>query len=400
MNITDIITEFGAYYINQGQNMSRLYRLLRAPAETEMFLSTIITDDTEWRAAKTSINKVLQPFQKSWTPKGAATFIARAIKQFKLKADAEEYPDDLEASWLGFMADNKLDRKVWPFIRWFIEQEFIPQIKEDYELDAIYWGKRKEPTSGTAGETYESMDGLRLGINKAILDDVCTPITLGAWDSDDEVLVSQFEEFADGINKKYWGVPMTIMTSKTLERRFHRGYKKKYGLHTTYKDNDRGEVDFSNLSIKGLHSQEGSDKIWCTAKGNAVRIMKASSNMETARIENVDRLVKMYTDFWKGVGFILGEIIFTNDLDLGEPVISNVAPLAAAQAGGEEITVTGRDFTGVTDVEIDGTPATSFEVVNDRELTFVMPAKSAGSHTVSITNEYGVTESTQEIVVT
>jgi hypothetical protein len=43
--------------------------------------------------------------------------------------------------------------------------------------------------------------------------------------------------------------------------------------------------------------------IWCTPKANAVRLVKKSQNMNTVRIENVDRKVKLYTDFWSGIGF-------------------------------------------------------------------------------------------------
>tara|TARA_R110001599_G_scaffold332511_1_gene547991 strand:- start:34134 stop:35333 length:1200 start_codon:yes stop_codon:yes gene_type:complete len=398
MTITDILTEFGAYYINSGQNMSRLYTLLHAKSATDQMLATTPTDDTVWRAAKASISSVMQPFQKGWTPKGTATMEPLSITQYKMKIDSEEYPDDLEVSWLGFLADNNTDRKVWPFVRWFVEVLLLPKAKEEYELDAVYFGKRKEPTAGTAGETYEVMDGILHARNQAILNSVTSPIAIGAWDSSDSVLVTQMEEFVDGFNAKYKNATMLAGVNETIHRRFLRGYRAKYGANANFTDTN-SKVDFSNVTLVGLPSMIGSDAIWATPMGNARKLMKKTANMSQIRIENVDRLVKMYTDWFSGVGFVLGELIFTNDLDLGKPVIDAITPLAAATAGGTALTITGREFTGTTSVKLDTTACTSVVVVNDRTITCVTPADDAGDYTVSITNAYGTTVSVDEVTV-
>lgn len=398
MTINDILTEFGAYYINSGQNMSRLYTLLHAKSTTDMLLATTPTDETVWRAAKASITSVLQPFQKGWTPKGIAAMEPLSISQYKMKIDSEEYPDDLEISWLGFLADNSTDRKTWPFVRWFVEVLLLPKAKEEYELDAVYFGKRKEPTAGTAGETFEVMDGILTARNKAILDGKTAPINLGAWDADDEVLVDQMEEFVDGLNHKYKNAMMLAGVNETIHRRYLRGKRKKYGKDTDYQGSN-SKVDFSNITLVGLPSMIGSDAIWATPMGNARKMMKKTANMNSIRVENVDRLVKMYSDWFSGSGFVLGELIFTNDLDLGKPVIDSVEPLVAGTAGGTGITITGREFTGTTAVQLDGTACTNVVVVNDREITADTPAKSGGTYSVSITNGYGTTASDDEIVV-
>lgn len=378
--------------------MARLFQLLRAPSTTDTVLQSVVTDDTEWRAAKASIGKVLQPFQKGWTPKGVATMEPLTIKQFKMKVDAEEYPDDLEVTWLGFLADNDLDRKTWPFIRWFVETMLIPQAKEDYELDAIYFGKRKEPTAGTAGQTFEVMDGILHARNKAILDGKTSAIAIGAWDADDALLVDQFEEFVDTINKEYRNARMFLGVNEDIERRFYRGYRKKYGTHANFEDT-KGVVDFSNIRLKGLPSMRGSDAIWATPIGNARRMLKKTQNMNNIRIENVDRLVKMFSDWFSGAGFVLGELIFTNDLDLGAPVIDSMTPLTAGTGGGDTITAEGREYTGVTGVTLGGTACTNIVITHDRKLSFDTPAKTAGTYSVVVTNAYGSTTADDQITV-
>ena len=83
MTIADIIAEFGAYYINQGQNASRLVQLLYRKSVTDSLFRSIVTDDTVYRASQTRLGRILQPFQKGWTPLGAmsATPISNSAVQ-------------------------------------------------------------------------------------------------------------------------------------------------------------------------------------------------------------------------------------------------------------------------------------------------------------------------------
>ena len=175
MTIQDIKTEFGNYYINQGQNAARLIQLLYRPSVTEQLFRSIVTDDTVWRMAKTAFSRLLQPFQAAWTPTGTLTATPISIQQFPMKVDVQETPDTLEATWLGFLADSSLDRKTWPFVRWLIESHLIPQILEEYELNEIYLGVRVEPTAGVAGAAGTSMNGIRKQINDFVAAGRTTP---------------------------------------------------------------------------------------------------------------------------------------------------------------------------------------------------------------------------------
>jgi hypothetical protein len=52
-----------------------------------------------------SLDRVVQPFQKAFTPIGTFKFKPNEFSLYKLKIDMQEYPDDLEATYLGFLAD-------------------------------------------------------------------------------------------------------------------------------------------------------------------------------------------------------------------------------------------------------------------------------------------------------
>ncbi|MCA8831953.1 hypothetical protein [Hymenobacter pini] len=314
--ITDIVAQFGAYYLNQGQNLTRLYTLLRSATNTESMFTPITTDDTIWRAAKALFTRVVQPFQKAFTPLASTTFVPVEIKQFKIKVDAQEYPDDLEATWLGFLDGEGIDRKAWPFVRWYVEVYLLPQIKQDIEHNEIYQGVYAAPTPGTPGAAGTALDGIKKTINGFVSSGRTTPIVTGALEiTNPEALVEQFEYFADAIGQDYWDIPMILGTSPAVARAFLRGQEKKYGKNT-----GGGALDLTinktNITLKGLTSHRNTQKIWCTPQGNAVMLRKRIQNQSTVQVENVDRLLKFFTDFSMGIGYIIPEIVFTNDQDL------------------------------------------------------------------------------------
>jgi hypothetical protein len=76
------------------------------------------------------------------------------------------------------------------------------------------------------------------------------------------------------------------------------------------------------------------------------------------------------------------------------PVIAAATP--TAQSAGKILTITGSNFTGTvptTGVTIGGTNATSWVVQSDTMITAVMPAGSAGSAAIVVTNGVGASAS-------
>lgn len=318
MDVSSVITEFGAYYQNAGQNASRLYRLLRAQFATLMLFKLIITDDEIWRASKTTIGRLLQPFQKGWTPVPGVGFSPVEIRQYKMKMDHEEYPDDVESSWLGFLSSSNLDRKTWPFVKWLIENELLPQIKEDLELNEIYKGVYAAPTPGAAGPPSTAMNGIKKIINDYITAGRITPISTGVLETDPKLFVDQVEDFCKQINVRYRMKNMKLAMSEDRAELYQEGYDIKYNVNYNQAANN-GKVRYKNIEVVGLPSHEGSNKIWCTPPENAIMMQKKTMNQDKVMLESEDRKVKIWTDFWMGIGYIFPELIFTNDQDL--PVV-------------------------------------------------------------------------------
>ncbi|MFZ4059473.1 MAG: FG-GAP-like repeat-containing protein, partial [Ferruginibacter sp.] len=73
-----------------------------------------------------------------------------------------------------------------------------------------------------------------------------------------------------------------------------------------------------------------------------------------------------------------------------EPTLTSFSPLFGTT--GEVITLTGTNFTGTTQVKLNGSPAASFTVINDQTITAVVGGGSTGS--ISVENDCGTSSKT------
>jgi hypothetical protein len=316
MDIADIITEFGSYYIDQGQNMARLVKQLYWAGVTENYLTPMITDETVYRTAESEMTTLIQPYQDAWTPKGAVNFKPVEIHLFNQKIDFESNPHKLEATWLGFLSGPQVDPLEWPFIRWLMEVHLVPKMQEDMEINEIYGGLFTAPAAGVPGAAGTAMDGIKTIINRHIDAGRTEPIAdLGAIPTDDLDNYEYFEMFDDRIGKKYWMQEMTIGCDMAVARRALRGKGIKYRTNTVGVAIDN-KLEYTNLSIVGMPSHMDSNKIWATPKSNACYFRKKTPNMKQFKVESIKRMLTVYTDFWNGVGFLIPEIIWTNAEDL------------------------------------------------------------------------------------
>ncbi|KAJ5613422.1 hypothetical protein N7510_006616 [Penicillium lagena] len=78
---------------------------------------------------------------------------------------------------------------------------------------------------------------------------------------------------------------------------------------------------------------------------------------------------------------------------IGAPAPTAVFPTIGVMAGGDSVTITGADLTGTTSVSFGTTPATSFLVVDDGDVTAVLPAHVAGTVPINLTTPGGTSSS-------
>lgn len=303
VTVTDLKTEYGAYYENNPANMARLYSAIRQKSVTVEHATPKITKDTIYKGSKTSLGNIVQPFQKGFTPNVDLVFTPATINLFKMKIDLAMYPDDIVESWAGFLASiEETERKNWPLIRFAIEEEIVPQIIEDLEVNAYWNGVFATPTPGTPGATNTSMDGL-----KKILDDGITAtevnvvsLTGGITSSN---ALDQIELFSDSIPDKFEGVPMIMAMSPANRKKYFRDKRNTQGGNTNYGDKTKLVIDDAeHIEVVGLPSMAGSNYIWCTPKKNYLHI-KREKSITKPRVEEAKRECSFMTDFTEGLGF-------------------------------------------------------------------------------------------------
>ncbi|MEH0153733.1 hypothetical protein V6R21_06265 [Limibacter armeniacum] len=314
---TDLVAQYGTYYDGKDKR-DRLYELVRVKSETDMVASSITIEENEYQAAESEFTEILQGFQKGWTPKGALTFKPRPIKLGNFKIDVEVFPDDLKNTWAEFLTGlEPAERTQWPLVRWMLEKHIMPKIQEDWELKEVFGGVKTAINAGTPSAAGANIDGLRKQINDGITAGDITPIATGAAATDPVAFVDQIEAFVDAIPQEYRDKPMELVMSKDLAKRYARGYRAKYMTGVVVGGESRLEVVDTNITIVGVPSMIGSEKWFCTLKWNLKKIMRNKGNFNSPQVTKGEnpRGVQIYSDWWMSIGFLIPEIVFTNDQD-------------------------------------------------------------------------------------
>lgn len=308
INKADIVTEFGDYYVPEGQNMTRLKKKLTQGAETTSHATPIMTDATEWRMSNASISSVIQGFQKTYTPKGDATFTPNTIKLRNIKVDTDFYPDDIKGNWLGFLASNSLTRAEWPISRYMAEEMIIPKIQEDLELQAYFTGTYVAPTPGVAGASNNVLDGLKtlldagIGVGRnmnSVALNTLTPANIF-----DEV-----EDMAKAVTGVYRNKPMKLFMSPSWKHNYLLARRDTHGTDINFNP-DKLTVDYTNFQIVSPASMEGSNAMFITPQDNLYWLRKWSANATNVKVEEAKREVVMMTDWWEGLGFGIDEAVW------------------------------------------------------------------------------------------
>lgn len=307
-----IISEYGAFYQDAGQNKKRILQLLTQARELTNLCTPIKTDDTIFRLANATFRTLVQPFQKAFTQKGGVEIVPNEIRVFRFKIDDEFIPDELYATWLGFLTQKSVDRKDWPFVKWLIEVYYSRQIDQDMELNEYYKGVYDAPSAGVAGVDGTSMDGLQKQLQVGVDAHSINSIPLGALDKD--TIFDQVESFTDSIAEVYQGIKMNVFMSRVWYKKYMQD-KRAQGFYQKTSDKmiDAG-IDFTPLDVKPLACMVGTSDIFCTPVENLLHITPATTTKSQFKLEEAKRSVAVMADWGEGLGFGINPAVWTNIL--------------------------------------------------------------------------------------
>lgn len=312
---SQVVSDFGSFFIDAGQDQNNIHDTMREDFADTADFTVVETEDTVLREVNVQYQEVLQSFQTAFTPKGGVTFTPKAIPLFNVKIDQLIYPDALKNQWLSFLTSNNLDRTTWPFVAWFILKYVMGQIKHDL-VKNLYSAVYVAPTAGTANAASASFDGLKKIINAGITGGTISPIATGAPNATYPTWAGQVETFCKSIPELYWSEALGIKMSRTNALNYSEGRRVKYNSNYAQVSDQMAVQHFDGCSVTGRGSLMGSNKIWASPKLNSIMAFKGGSNKDIVEVEKVDRQVKVYTDFWVGLGFITDSLVFTNDQEL------------------------------------------------------------------------------------
>lgn len=313
----DVVTEWKAVYKAEGQGVKDIMTKLTQRSVTAKYFPTRFTEKTVLEKVSAEFSRVLQRFQKQYTPVGGVKFEPLKIALFKLKIDLQERPDELEESWLGFLADSSLNRKDWPFIKWFLMNALI-QAEKDLEMSEIYHGVAGAIVEGTPTAAGASLDGIKIQINRLNTAGKLDLITMGAVPTDPILYVEYIEDMIKQVERPLRNELDFVFVQEDGHDLFRDGMRLKYNVnYAQVEDSKITKLRNDNIQVVGLPSMAGSDKIWTTPSWNRQAGFKKPGNETVFQVENIDRLVKAYTDYYKGFGFWIGEYLVSNDVELG-----------------------------------------------------------------------------------
>lgn len=309
INVDDLKSEFGTFI---SQNERPVLKALTQPTESEKYMTTKLAI-TEWRATQAIISSVVQQFVAKWTPLGAAEFTPLTIKNYRHKVNVPITPDEVNDSWLSFLYDEGLTPEQMPITKYIIQELVIPKIDDDRELKLIATGVYEEfqsaPATNDPGQaTGKSMDGFITTIIKQYEDPNSKVNFLKLGAITDANIVDKMNQFVDSIAPLYRTKNMNLFTSDTRYRQYKRSYQELYPLSKNA-DKANDVIDYSSQVLTSLPSMAGVPHFFTTPKENFIRL-RHKNEPGKINLQTADYDVKVFAEWWEGVGFAMAEALF------------------------------------------------------------------------------------------
>lgn len=310
IDTSELQAEFGKYITHE---KVEILRRLTTDLTCTKFMTTIVTDLTEYKASQAIISSVLQQFTPFWTPKGTTEFTPITIKNFFLKVNVPIKPADIIDQYIGYMYDENKTPDQMPIVKYIVDSLIMPKLLEDLE-EAFATAKFAEAKNVKDGDTgsdaADSMDGY-----VTILKDMkAAGQSIGAWLLDGVVLtqsniLSQIDLAVAQVSKNYRRKKLLVYADPDVVTMYGKAYRAKYP-YTKNEDGEQMKIDFTNFMFQPVEGMLGSGVFFITPKENWKHLM--SKNPQQARVymqvQNYD--VKVFIEFRTGTGFAMAEAVF------------------------------------------------------------------------------------------
>lgn len=316
IDVADLRAEFGAYS-SQGNNLE-LMRNIYTGFTSAKHMTPKRAIET-YKVVQSDYTDVVQEFSSQWTPTGSSKFTPNEIKNYRHKINFKIIPADVADSWLMSLYNEKSTPDQMPITRYIVQNILLPSIVQNVEMKMIGKGKYKAKANpNDTGKPEESMQGIETQLVEAAKSGKkginFYPDAKDLIKASDEETLDYIDNFANKITQKYQAVVMNIFCSADVYKKYKRAYKKKWGVGSGTENPDFGKdrVDFTNFSLQVLDCMYGSPIIFCTPKSNFIQLQNLNAPQVITDIQKIDYEVRYYGEFWLGVGFAIGEMVFAS----------------------------------------------------------------------------------------
>lgn len=324
IEVTDLKEEFGTF-LNVQRNIEILAAIMIGFTSAQYMTTKLAV--TEWRATESLIASVVQQFTSEWTPSKGAKFKPLVIKNRHHKINYPIKPADILDSYIMFLYDEGLSPDQMPITKYIMSTLLQPKILMDIEMRMAHKGRFVEVDlgevveNGPATPPEESMDGF-----ETILVDAYakkgTPEDTGIMfyegiagfnfrTATDQQVLDHVNGFVGFISPMYGITPMFIFCGREFYRRYKIAYKNIWGTFSGDSNFGSDTIDFSNNTLVVLDGMYGSPIFYSTPKENYIKLKY--KNEPPSIINDVQKsnyTVKVFGEFWLGVGFAIAEAVF------------------------------------------------------------------------------------------
>jgi len=321
IDTAELQTEFGKYVA--GGKVDIMRSLMGDLTDTQ-FMTTIVTDKTEWRAAQADIDSVLQQFTPYWTPSGKVTFSPITIKNFFLKVNQPIKPADIIDQYLGYMYDENLTPDQMPIVKYIVDELILPKLAEDLQVamakgEFVEFTPAGDGTAASEGHVLASMDGYvtQLTKLKAIVGNKVTWLLDGVALTRENILES-IEGIVSSVAPKYRNKRLPIYIDPDLVRLYNLAYRDKFPT-TKNQDVNENRLDFTNFYFQPMDGMIGTGAFVLTPKENFKHTMSKNHNEVKIYLQVLNYDVKVFIEFRKGCGFAIQEALFAYLPPVEEP---------------------------------------------------------------------------------
>lgn len=313
LTISDIVSEYGKYYVNGGQNEKDILKLMKQPAVTPSHAKPILTENTQYQFATSHFGTKVQQFQKKFTPKGDDEFKPNNIQLRQGKIDYSFYPDEITESWAGFLSSiDEGDRSKWPIVRYMVENSVLPSIPNDMELLAYGKGIYEAPVEGESGEASKVMDGLIKLTDDGLVNagkPMNNVVLTGPSTKDNGV--DFIETFLKSVDDLYLNnFKFKILCDPIIVRNYQANYRERFNQSVVYSDERTLKVDFhANVELVSLPSLSNTGRVIATPADNFLYVRR-KNGINAPTIQADKREVIIMTDWWEALGFGYNELVW------------------------------------------------------------------------------------------